>query len=1325
VDATVELSQLNEDTVDDASFSMILEERTRRMFGMEDALFDCWLVERAPNRFVWYLNQHHLITDAWSVSILHRRLSVLYEREAGAGNGVMPSPVARLPQFSAYVEHQRLLRGSTRLSRALAHWDSRSGSGGRRPHFYGDDRPGSGRTHRERIRLDTSRTNALRRLTQLPPFRGLTVEQSHFHVFATLLLAWIHRITGDGEVAIGTPWHNRSTAEFRDTAGLFIELFPLGVGIDEEETFSSLGAKVANATREVMRHVVPGASASPGARAFGVVLNYITARLGDFAGAPTRANWIHSGFGDPEHRVRVQVHDFDVAGEPLIDFDLDETIFGAREREWAVRHFLTLFDALVREPHGSIGGIVLPTADEERAFAFRGAIVPAPASVLDLLTASARARPDAIAIESGTRALTYGELHAAAARLATELGRHGVREGSLVGVALDRSPELITALLGVLGGGAAFVPLDPAFPDERLSFVIRDSGASIVITDAERADRVRGWSATPFLVDGVEDDAPGLAARIAGSVAQPTADSLAYILYTSGSTGAPKGVEVTHGSLADYVAWAIRCYADAPPFAWPLFTSVAFDLTLTSIFVPLASGGTIVVYAEEPGRSALIVRRVFEDNRVDIVKLTPSHLGLVRDMDLSRSRVRRLIVGGEDLTTEVARFTYDAFGGRAEILNEYGPTEATIACALHRFEPTANTRHSVAIGRPADNARIHILDRMGALAPRGVPGEICIGGPRLARGYHGRPELTSQVFVADPHLSGGRLYRSGDLGRWLPDGTLEFLGRRDTQVKVRGVRVEYGEIEAALMRHPEIEACVAQVTTVARREGNSNCVRCGLDGAHPEARLDDDSVCAVCRRFDAERESVARYFGTMDDLRAILAEAQRNASGPHDCLMLYSGGKDSTYALYRIVELGARPLVLLFDNGFISGQAKDNVRRVVDQLGLELVVGETPAMPSIFADSLSRFSNVCNGCQKTINTVAMNLAASRGIRHIVTGLSRGQIFETRLADLYRRGVYDPVEVDRIILEARSAYHRMDDAVTRSLDVRIFETDAALEAIRFVDFYRYCDVTLDEILAYVSRHAPWVRPADTGRSTNCLINQAGIYVHRTERGFHNYAMPYSWDVRLGHKRRADALAELDDDLDASAIQSMLDRVGYRPRGSVEQERRLVGYYTARRALPSAELRRFLECLLPRDIIPSSFVRLERIPLAASGKVDRSALPEPAAQRFIVGTPHVAPRTEMESLLADAWIDVLDVDVIGVHDDFFELGGDSMRCIQIVAAARCRDIIFEPRDLFSHPTIAGLATVATRAMTAPATPVASATGAELEELLAEFGDGGSAG
>ena len=629
VPAHVEVLCLPESDADDASVMTVLEARTRRTFSLDEVLFDCCLVERRRDRFLWYLNQHHLITDAWSVGVLHRRMSALYEAALGhspgvpAENTVSPHTTS-FPQFAAFSRHHASLRGSPRLTRALAHWDAEAGQ--RNLPLYGNSEAGSGSTRRMRVRLGHERTVALRAASVAPPFRALTPEQSQFQLFATLLLAWLNRVSDSDRVAIGTPWHNRSTAAFRDTAGLFIELFPLRVTVDEGETFASLGAKVAARTIDVMRHVVPGASASPGARTFGVVLNYITARLGDFAGAPVRADWIHSGHGDRDHRVRLQVHDFDLAGDPVLDFDLDEAAFGELEREWAVRHFLALFDSLVADANRPIAAVPLSSWTEEATFAPRGSVSASPASPLSLVQESMRSAPNAVAVRDGGRRVTYEELDVSTRQLARRLRDAGVGREAVVGVALDRSAEMVIAMLAVLDAGGAFVPLDPAYPDSRLAFVVADSAASLVVTTPEKSERVRSWGATPLVIpsDPSAEHSSSPDGRFARDARPPGPDDLAYVLYTSGSTGQPKGVEVTHGSLADYVAWARRRYADGGRLTWPLFTSPAFDLTLTSIFVPLASEGTILIYPPDADAGALLVRRVFEDDQVDVVKLTPS-----------------------------------------------------------------------------------------------------------------------------------------------------------------------------------------------------------------------------------------------------------------------------------------------------------------------------------------------------------------------------------------------------------------------------------------------------------------------------------------------------------------------------------------------------------------------------------------------------------------------------------------------------------------------------------------------------------------------------
>ena len=1314
------------DTESDEVLRARLRARAQILLQLDDHLFDTALYRRSDGRTIWYLNQHHLATDAWSVGVLFNRLS---ERYLQLTEGSEEPSDEHRPQYSDFVEHELGLRSSERMKAAVEHWSKEhplAESGKLR--FYGKVAPGSGRTERLRVKLDAGRVARLEEVARDPAFKALTSEQSRYLVFATLLMAWLHRVGDREEVAIGVPWHNRATADQRNTVGLFIELYPLHTTIAPNETFASLARKVAAETQQMMRHVVPGASPAAGARGFDTVLNYITARLGDFAGMPSEADWLHSGYGDLGHKVRLQVHDFEGEGEVALDFDVDLDTLAGIEQEWAPRDFLALLDALTEDTENTIRGVVLRDWEQERSlWGAKTATHPTGRAglddrgrcdtVLQAFERCAEANPDRPAVQDGDRTTSYSELLAWARSIATTLTAEGAGSGDVVAVCAGRSTELLAALLGVLRSGAAFLALDPAHPDRRLAALIGDAGARLILTDPSQRSRASGW-ATAIDVSGLRGDGR---ARDGGS--SPGPEDLAYVLYTSGSTGEPKGVEVEHRALWHYTRWAGDEYTDGEALTFPLFTSQAFDLTLTSIFVPLTTGGCVRVYPDGVVGPGLVVRRVFEDDAVDVVKLTPSHLPLLRDLDLSGSRVRRLIVGGEDLKRSSALAVQDAFGGRLEICNEYGPTEATVGCTIHRFDRGTDTGRSVPVGRATPGTRVHVLDPNGHPTIRGETGEIYLAGPQLARGYRGRPAETHDAFLPDPSQPGERFYRTGDRGRWRHDGVLEFLGRVDDQVKVRGVRLELAEVEAALADHPEIDAVAAQVLEVDPRLEDSNCLTCGLEAAHPEAQLDANGVCRVCRLLDGHRQKVSEYFGTMQQLSEILSEAREVAEGPHDCIMLYSGGKDSTYALCRIVEMGARPLVFLLDNGFISDQAKSNIERVVRQLGVDLFVGQTDAMSEIFADSLRRFSDVCNGCFKTIYTLAMTEARKRGIRHIVTGLSRGQIFETRLADLLRRGVFDPVSADRMVLEARKAYHRMDDAVSQHLDVSLFSDDRAIEEIRFVDFYRYCDDTLDEMLAYVGRHTPWIRPSDTGRSTNCLINEAGIFVHKTERGFHNYAMPYSWDVRLGHKERDAALEELDDDIDLSAVRRMLDQVGYRLKAAPEPEARLIAYYVSDQERSTRGLRAHMAQRLPSTHVPTSFVRLERLPLTTNGKLDRSALPRPEADRPVLEREYVAPGDDMERGLTEVWSQVLGLDVIGVHDDFFELGGDSIHAIQITALAAERGWEISAHQLFTHSTVSRLAQIV---VSSPVTSVtadaraATVSSEDLEALQREFGE-----
>ncbi|MGI9583993.1 MAG: amino acid adenylation domain-containing protein, partial [Acidimicrobiia bacterium] len=1241
--------------------------KAKRPFDIESATFDSALLRIADNRFAWYLNQHHMVTDARSTEVLFRHLEQLY---LAIGSERMDH-LDPIPSFSGYLEREATSaegrKAESRLSVVPAT-------------LYGHPVRADG-TDNERLQIELSKelSTDLRQLIDRPGNGALTRDLALFQLFATATFALLGRISGQETITIVSPAHNRVSPEFAASAGLFIELFPIEVTTDTDVTFASLHKQVQNATIEYLRRAQPGHADPDINRRVNVVLNYLTSDFSTFAGHRVDTRWLHPDSTDQQHQLRVQVYDFDRRGRFTLAFDVATSALNERERIALATHFGAILRAMVDDWDQPIDQVDLLDDEERREVlalsAGRRGREQANDVVAMFLDRSTE-MPGSVAISEGSTTWTYADLESATAKVA---GR--IEAESVIGVALPRSADAVIAMIGALRAGAAYVPIDPSWPLERIRYIAAGAGCSMIVA----ADAIE--IETPVVT--LEDLLSSTPTKTRSKKSAP--DDLAYVLYTSGSTGQPKGVMVERRSLANYVSWAIDFYGRGLTF--PLFTPLTFDLTITSIFVPLASGGSVVVYPSTTADADLAVLKVFAEDVVDIVKLTPSHLALLGDGDMAGSRVRQLIVGGEDFPTSTADRVHASFGGSIRIHNEYGPTEATVGCIVHTFDSTNDRDASVPIGRPITEMRAYVLDGAGHPVPLRVPGELWLAGAGLARGYADEPELTASRFRQANGVDEPRLYDTGDLARLRPDGTIEYLGRRDDQVKIKGIRTELGEIESALASYPGVTAVAARLwerDDLTPPEQLVHCTRCGLASDFPGVSFDADRVCNECSAFDDYGAKARAYFKPEPELEATLT-SQRSTRGDYDCISLLSGGKDSSYVLCRLVDMGLNVLALTLDNGYLSDQAKGNIARVVEALGVEHRFVSTPAMNEIFVDSLQRHSNVCNGCFKTIYTLGMQTALEEDIPYIVTGLSRGQFFETRLtAELFTELSVSSDTIDANVLEARRAYHRVDDAVYRLLDVSMFDDDSVFEAVQFVDFYRYVDVSLDELYDYLEDRVPWVRPTDTGRSTNCLINDVGIYYHRKTRGFHNYALPYSWDVRMGHKTREAALEELDDSIDVAEVARMLDEIGFPDdvTGS-DSNRSLISYYVAPVELPAPQLKEHLAAKLPRQLVPNRFVRMDALPLTANGKIDRKQLPVADRYRPEKKTAFIAAQSDTEIALTRIWEKVLGVSGVGVRDNYFDLGGDSITAVQIVARANSEGLPLTIPRLLETLTVAGAA------------------------------------
>ncbi|MBC8030245.1 MAG: amino acid adenylation domain-containing protein [Pyrinomonadaceae bacterium] len=425
--------------------------------------------------------------------------------------------------------------------------------------------------------------------------------------------------------------------------------------------------------------------------------------------------------------------------------------------------------------------------------------------------------PEAIAVVSKDTQLTYAELNARANQLARFLKRFGVGPDSLVGLCVERSPEMMVGILGILKAGAGYVPLDPTYPHERLSFMMQDANIFVLLTQSHLVDSLPPHSGPRLSLDSDWDIIAK--ERKENTPSRATPENLSYVIYTSGSTGKPKGVMISHRGLVNYLSWCTEAYEVAKGCGAPVHSSISFDLTITSLFSPLMVGRSVFLVAD--GIENLVEALLARDN-YSLVKITPAHLRALAELmpeDEVAGRVRALIIGGEALNMESLAF-WRTHAASTRLINEYGPTETVVGCSVYEVAADDPVAGPVPIGRPVGNTQLHVLNERLEPVEKGVTGELYIGGDGVALGYLRRRELTDERFIPDPHSKNGhsRLYRTGDLARFNDAGILEYLGRIDSQVKIKGFRIELGEVETILNQHPGVRECAVLASEDATGE---------------------------------------------------------------------------------------------------------------------------------------------------------------------------------------------------------------------------------------------------------------------------------------------------------------------------------------------------------------------------------------------------------------------------------------------------------------------------------------------------------------------------
>ncbi|OLS62232.1 non-ribosomal peptide synthetase [Pseudomonas putida] len=804
------------------------------------------LLHLAENRHVLVLTQHHAVSDGWSMPIMVDELVRLY---AGFSQG-QDIVLDALPfQYADYALWQRQWMEAGEQARQLAYWTAQLG--GEQPVLeLPTDRPRPAIQQlagaRRAIALDAQ---LVERLKAVAREQGVTLFMLLLASFQTLL----QRHSGQTDIRVGVPIANRTRAETEKLIGFFVNTQVLKAEFSADGTFSQLLQQVRHTALQAQAHqelpfeqlveaLQPQRSLSH-SPLFQVMFNHqaearSTARQlpglsVEVLGADSQSAQFDLTLNTVEHAAGLEA-----------ELSYATALFDAATIERLARHWRTLLQGICTDANQRIAELPLLDAEERQQMLVdwnqSQLDYPREQSLPALFEAQVLATPEAVALVSGEASLSYAQLNAYANQLAHKLRELGVGPDVLVGVAVERGPEMVVSLLAILKAGGAYVPLDPDFPRDRLAYMMQDSGLQLLLSQTSLLEQLTIPQGVQTLcVDQSGDWLAGYASDDLPATASP--GNLAYAIYTSGSTGLPKGVTIHHQALVNF----LFSMADQPGLKAQdrvlSLTSLSFDIAGLELYLPLIRGASVVLLAPQQNKDPQALLQVIAEQQASVIQATPSSWRMILDAaPVGALKGKTILCGGEALGAELAQRLIDQAG---HVWNVYGPTETTIWSARHYL----TRADDVWLGKPLANTTLHIVSDDLDVLPVGARGELLIGGDGLARGYHQRPALTAERFVPDPFsTTGGRLYRTGDVARYHADGLIEYVGRLDHQVKIRGFRIELGEIEARLLEHPAVHEAVVididhQLAAYLIAEQDTAELRSALK-AHLKAGLPDYMV---------------------------------------------------------------------------------------------------------------------------------------------------------------------------------------------------------------------------------------------------------------------------------------------------------------------------------------------------------------------------------------------------------------------------------------------------------------------------------------------------
>ncbi len=886
----------------------------------------------------------------------------------------------------------------------------------------------------------------------------------------------------------------------------------------------------------------------------------------------------------------------------------------------------------------------------------------------ELIAAQARRTPDLVAVAFERERLTYRELDRRADRLAQRLRILGVGPDTLVGLLVERSLEMVVGILGILKAGAAYVPIDAAYPAERIAYLLADAKVTCLLTQERVLPRLPGDAPETVCLDTFDWTAAAGPERPDVGV-RP--DNLAYVIYTSGSTGRPKGVCIEHRNIVGYVLAICERLRFEPGMNHATVSTIAADLGNTMIFPALATGGCLHVVSQQRAENQALLSEYFARERIDVLKIVPSHLAALQtgqNPQLVMPKAR-LILGGEASRLDwIERLRALAPG--CEIHNHYGPTETTVGVLTYQVGPELPSTRTgtLPLGRPLPHARVYVLDGTGAPVPVGEQGELGIGGSGVGRGYLNRPELTAEKFVPDPFADApARLYRTGDVARFLPDGNIEFCGRLDNQVKLHGYRIELGEIEGMLREHAGVRDAVVRLWEDGSADTRlaayvvPNQPHQPLWATKGLYVLPDGSAVAHLNKNETDY-----IYNEIFVLQAYVRHGITIRDG--DCIV-DAGANIGLFTVFasrlardlRIVSFEPNPAAFECLQANAAAWGRGSAVRCLP-LGLS---SENGSADLTFFEGLSLLSGF--------------YADAATEREVVKHYVFNQEPETRPSEEFAAAVGDLID-SRLRAQTVSAQLRTlssviaEQGLERIDLLKINVEKSELNVLRGLgpdDWPKIRQLVIEVDLQ--GSLAP-ITALLEGHGFEVLVEQDPL-LRKTELCYVYAIRPSAGDVgRLVRHESSGTYAPVNLPADGAI-------------------------------LAPATLRAHLKARLPHYMVPAAFVLMDTFPLTTNGKIDRHALPAVSFEGTLSAPPAppstlgAAPEadagrtfTETEARLARIWTELLKVEHVGVEDDFFDLGGQSL--VAIRAVSRIRDVFgvdLPLRNFFEHPTLAGLAEV----------------------------------